>query len=242
MRETEGIVERVWRVAPDIQRLELRVEDSLRYLEAGQTLLAEGVSYLREQWLPIEVSPRTLIVERLMDSTYMPGHTVSLLGPIGNGFPWNAGLQKRLLLIAYDSYPTPLLMLAQKALSQNASVALVLLGKARDYPASALPSAIEVIPGHDAAQWPDQNSTLVWADQIFAVAGDAFANDHFSELFQMVKTLKMSVPAQFFYGVYLPPMPCGTGACMACMVRCKTTHKLACIDGSAFDLTEMFLV
>lgn len=238
MRETEAIVERVWRVASDIQRLELRVDESLKHLEAGQSLLAAGASYLREQWIPVEVSSNTLIVERQMDSTYRPGQTVSLLGPIGNGFAWTQGQQKRLLLIAYDIYPTALLMLASKALQQNAPVALVLLGKAREYPFAGLPPAIEVISGQDNASWSEQNETILWADQIFALAND----DYFGELFQVVKSLKMNIPVNYFYGVYNAPLPCGTGACMACMVRCKTTNKLICLDGAAFDLTEMFLV
>ncbi|MBZ0305523.1 MAG: hypothetical protein K8I82_05595, partial [Anaerolineae bacterium] len=30
--------------------------------------------------------------------------------------------------------------------------------------------------------------------------------------------------------------------CMACMIRGKTSNKLVCVDGPAFDLTEIFLV
>lgn len=240
MRETEAIIERVWRIAPDVQRLELRTDEALRHLEAGQSLLAAGSSYLREQWLPVEVGQNTLTVERPMTSTYAPGQTVSLLGPVGNKFPWNH--QKRLLLIAYDTYPTPLLMLAHKALRQNAAVAFILLGKARDYPVAGMPAAVEVIPGHDTAVWPDRDATLLWADQIFAVANDAFSQEHFSELFQMTKNLKMNLPMNTFYGVMTPLQPCGTGACMACMIRGKTSNKLVCVDGPAFDLTEIFLV
>lgn len=242
MRETEAIIERVWRVAPDIQRLELRVDDALRHLEAGQSLLATGASYLREQWLPVEVRQNSLIVERRMDSNYTPGQTTSLLGPIGNAFPWIAGQQKHLLLIAYDTYPTPLLLLADKALKQSASVALVLLSSAREYPFSALPTAIEVISGHDNAVWPERDETILWADQIFAVTKDVLSQEYLSELTQIVKALKMNLHINTFFGVINPIQPCGTGACMACMVRCKTTNKLSCMDGPAFDLTEILLV
>ncbi|NJL92319.1 MAG: hypothetical protein HC915_00680 [Anaerolineae bacterium] len=39
MRETEALVERVWRLAPRVQRMEVVIEPALEQIEPGQRLL-----------------------------------------------------------------------------------------------------------------------------------------------------------------------------------------------------------
>jgi len=242
MQASEAIIERVWRVAAGVQRLELAVEPSLAQIEPGQSLLVLGESYLREQWIPIESQGGQLVVERHAEAHYSPGQVVDAIGPIGKALPWVGGGGKHLLLIAQDTPPTPLLMLAQSAAAQTAEVALVLLGKARGYPFEGIPAAVELLSGNDNNAWDDQASTLQWADQIFAVADDAFWDDYFSSLVYLVKKTLGAVPANFLHGVFTLPLPCGVGACDACMVRCKTNNKLICKQGPSLDLSEVFLI
>lgn len=244
MRETEAIIERAWQVAPGVQRIELSVDQSLAQIAPGQSVLAmvshTWIPYLREKWIPVEAEPGLLVVERITDAHYAPGQIVSLIGPVGTPLPWISGGQ-HLLLIAQDTVPTSLLYLARKAVETASEVALVLLGEATHYPYAGIPPAVEVITGeHD---WPDQDETLRWADQVFAVVSEAFWQDYFSTLYHAARGVYGGkLPVNFFYGVFDMALPCGTGACMACMIRCKTNSKFLCSEGPALDLTEVMLV
>jgi hypothetical protein len=60
-------------------------------------------------------------------------------------------------------------------------------------------------------------------------------------LWQACRDARHAVPEGFLHGVFDLPLPCGIGACMACMVRGKRDHRLVCIDGAAFDLAQVKL-
>lgn len=246
MQQSEALIERIWQVSPEIQRVEVSVEPALAQIQPGQSLLAlpderSGV-YLREHWIPVDLQDGLLVVERESAFHYSPGQIVDVIGPVGSPLPWLGGGNKHLLLIAQDTAPTSVLLLAQNAVQRTAEVALVLQGSASEYPFTAIPAAVEVIKGDKHGNWQNRDSTLAWADQIFAVVNETFWQDHFSALFHLVKNIKGHVPVKFLYGVFDSPMPCGTGACNACMVRCKTQNKLVCTDGPALDLTEVMLL
>jgi NAD(P)H-flavin reductase len=246
MQETEAIIERVWQLSPHLQRLELTVEPSLAQLGPGQLILALPQTrhdpYLREQWIPVEAQAGVLVVERPTQNVYTPGQVVSLIGPIGAELPWLGGGNKRLLLIAQDTPPTPLLMLAEKAARQTSEVTLILLGSAADYPFAGIPAAVEVISSQEDFQWPNRDSILTWADQIFVLTDETFWHDHLGSFFHIVKRVRGHLPVNVVYGVFSNfPLPCGTGACGACLVRCKTAVKAVCTQGPAFDLTEVHL-
>jgi aerobic-type carbon monoxide dehydrogenase small subunit (CoxS/CutS family) len=52
-----------------------------------------------------------------------------------------------------------------------------------------------------------------------------------------VRRVRMNVPEGYAYGLFQPPMPCGVGACGACLVRSGGEDVAACVDGPAFDLS-----
>jgi hypothetical protein len=246
MRETEGVIERLWRLSAQIQRLEISVEPALAQLQPGQSLLAAGEGsqwdpYLREHWIPVEGQNGLLTIDRPLDQRYKPGQVVSLMGPVGLPLPWTGGGGKHLLLLAQDTWPTPLLMLAQRTIAQTAEAALVLMGTARDYPFAGIPPAVEVINAGDDGKWADQNATLQWADQIFAVLHPSFWRDQLYNQVHELKKARSKLAPDFFYVLANLPFPCGTGACMACMVRGKMSNKLACTQGPALDVTEVML-
>lgn len=244
--ESEAIIERIMQVGAGVQRLALAVHPALLHSQAGQILLARVGSawepYLREAWIPIGIQDGLLIVERHAVEHYSPGQTVSLIGPVGQALPWISGKDKHLLLIAYDAPPSHLLMLADEALAQGAEVALILIGRAQSYPYQGIPEAVEVINGLEDGTWPHLDETLAWADQVFAVADDAFWVDYYTALYNSIRNSLTLIPVNFLYGLFALPLPCGTGACMACMIRCKTSNKLACLQGLALDLTEVQLL
>ena len=246
MQESEAIIERVWQVGPGIQRLELAVEPGLAALQPGQSLLAQSQDrwepYLREHWIPVDNESGILKIEPNNNSHYAPGQIVSVIGPIGEPLPWISGGGKHLLLIAQDTPPTPLLFLAKTAIEHTAEVALVLLGSSTEYPYTGVPAAVEVITGEPDNTWPDDCVTLEWADQIFAAVGDSFWHDQFSSLFHKIEAVRGRIGVNSLHGVFTLPLPCGTGACGACMIRCKTTVKLTCTQGPALDLTEVQLL
>jgi hypothetical protein len=246
MQISDGIIERVWALSGDLQRLEVAVAAPLQQLQAGQSLLAlneaPSLDYLREAWIPVETQAGQIIVERPRSSIYHPGQAVSLLGPVGGEFPLLRGPGRRILLLAQDTSPLPLLFLAQSILRQSGEVALILAGRARAYPYAGIPSPVEVLMAHEDGSWPDERKVIEWADQIFAVADEAFWMEHYGHLLQKVKAIRTHIPPGFLYGVFSHlPLPCGVGACAACLIRFKNTARLACTQGPAFDLTEVWL-
>jgi hypothetical protein len=244
MRETQALIERVRRVGTQWQHLDLAVEQDLAQIQPGQTVLARlnrgREPYLREQWIPLGYNPDegVLVVERPLVEFHEPGDEVSLIGPVGVSYEVNP-VTSRLLLVALDYPPTRLLALMLKAIADGLSVMLVLTGSARDYPLSELPAAVEVIHSDNPNTWPDQERTISWADQVFAVTSPTYAELNYNQLWQDALRIRRALPQAFLHGIYTLPLPCGTGACLACLVRRKGADHLACIQGPAFNLAEM---
>jgi dihydroorotate dehydrogenase electron transfer subunit len=239
MKDAAVIIERIRRAAPTVQRVEVAVEMPHKTVQPGQFFLARVTEsldpYLREPWTPIRKKGAILTFERPVSVTYQPGQVISLLGPLGKPFALRDAV-RTLLLIAFDSAPISLLMLAEEALERRVSVTLLLMGAARGYPLEALPPEIEVVRGDEKGQIaPDY---LRWADQVVTVAPDA---SRYPQLFEAAQRAKIELPPNYLCGVHQLAMPCGVGACGACAVRCKGGERLACIDGPVFDLTEVSL-
>lgn len=245
MRESQAIIERVRRVGSGWQQLMLAVEDTaLEHIKPGQTLLVKASKaldpYLRENWIPIgfDAEQRTLQVEIPLKTAYTPGEAVSIIGPVGSAFPVRAGI-RHLLLIAQEDAPTRLLFLMASALRSGISVTLVLAGTTQNYPINTLPPQVEVIQSSDVLTWPSQQQTFIWADQVFIVTRSVFWEKYYLPIFYAANKSRPALPAGFLHGVFDLPLPCGTGACMACMVRCLNGDRLVCSDGPAFDLASI---
>lgn len=247
MNESEAIIERVWQVDRGIQRIDLTVDASLQNIGAGQFLLAMPQQlrnhYLRDLWIPVKQEDGIVTVERTTREHHSPGQLVSLIGPIGEPYPWLSGGNRHLLLIAKDTPPTPLLMLASEAIRHAAEVAMILLGSALEYSFAGIPAAVEVINGEEDRSWSDDPQIFTWADQVFVAADRIMWLETFSSLFHLIREARAgAIPVNFLYGVPMMPLPCGTGACDACMVRCKNTMKHLCVQGPALDLAEVQLL
>jgi hypothetical protein len=246
MKETQAIIERVTRLNEHYQRLHLAVDDTLNDLKPGQTVLARPLPerwdpYLREHWWPVEASPNMLVVERPGQVRYEPGQVVSLLGIVGQPYRYKRTL-RNVLLIAYDASPTPLIMSIGMLLSSKISVTLVLSGLSTDYPAAHLPKEVEIIRADDSLQWPNRVMTVGWADQVFVVVAQDDEFNRFGNVFRMFRDLRAEVPKNYLFGVFQPALPCGTGACQACMIPLHQQENiLICSDGPALDLTTVAL-
>ncbi len=251
MKDTQAYIERIRRVSRDFQRLELAVDKSLSSMLAGQAVLARRIEkdyeiqhwnpYLRELWFPVEIlNSNIIVVEVPAAISYQPGQLLSLMGPIGKAFKFRRKL-RNILLVAYDSAPTSLLMMLPALLANDASVTMVMMGSARQYDSSHLPEEIEIVQAEDDLSWQDMVMTLGWADQVFVAVGPGKELRNFADVLRLARQRRNDVPANFIFGVFQRQLPCAVGACFACMLRSKDGSKLQCVDGPAFDLTALFL-
>lgn len=249
MKETDAIIERVKRINTQFQHLELAVDESLHRIKPGQSLLvrvdkAIWHPYLRQHWWPVNVTEhKNLVVARPRDETYEPGQVISVMGLVGQPFRFRRTL-RNVLLIAYETPPTPLLMMIPWLLGNKVSVTLVLLGSARQYETQHLPPEVEIIRGDsedDPLGWANQVMTVGWADQVFVTVSRDNESDHFQQILDRFHELRADVPQNYLFGIFQPALPCGAGACYACVVRTRKGEPLSCTDGPAFDLTQAIL-
>ncbi len=256
MRETQAIIERVRRVAPGFQRIDLSVDAALAQLEPGQSVFAAPFErttwepYLRALWIPVDVLPGRVVVEVLAGheggeggsdaGMCNPGDVVSLLSPVGRPIPLR-GRVFHVLLIADDMLPTPFVYLARKLIGGGVEVTLVVGGRAEAYPLDLLPPEIEIIRSETEWKWPDQVDMLNWADQVLALAPAQTQIETYRRLYETINQLRhQAIPDQYVCGLFSPRLACGAGACLACMIPSKKQF-LACTDGPAIDLKRLEL-
>ena len=251
MKESQAYIERITRVNREYQRLDLAVDKSLSSLRAGQALLARRMDkdyeaeqwhpYLRELWFPVEIlASNMLVVEQPARAHFTPGQLLSIIGPVGQPFRFRQKL-RNILLIAYDSTPAALMMMLAPLLERQVSITLVLMGTARQYETSHLPGEIEIIQAEDDLSWSDMVMTLGWADQVFAAVGPGDELARLGDVLRVLRERRNDLPANYAFGVLQRQLPCGVGACHACMLNLRGAQKLQCVDGPAFDLTTLRL-
>jgi len=245
MQQAQAIIERVKRVSPTIQRIDVALDRSQQQFDPGQFFLARLTEsldpYLREPWIPVWHEGHTITIERNTVQDFMPGQIVNLLGPLGKPIPMREGV-RTLLLVAFESTPAALLLLAQNMLASGGSVALALLGRAVYYPLDVLPSEVEVYRGDSEGNWLEREEAVRWADQVVAVAPPPYDMPFYARLLQSIRDIRIDIPAGYAFGLVQPPMPCGVGACQACVVRCGSEELPACVNGPAFDLLSLTAV
>lgn len=252
MNESRARIERIRRINKRSMYLEIAVEDKqIKQIKPGEALLVRFVEedtlietwspYLREQWWVAGVTAEgLLLIERPFSHHYRPQQVLSVLAPLGQAYRFRKTL-RNVLLIAYDSLPIPLTIMLSQLLHNRISVTLVLLGSARDYETTHLSPEIEVIRGEETFAWQEQVMTLGWADMIFAVVSQDDELAHFAEIFRVLKEKRNEIPPHYVFGVFQQALPCGVGACGACLVRVKNELMPICTAGPAFDLTEVKL-
>ena len=251
MKETQAYIERIKRVNRGHQRLELAVDQSLASMRAGQAMLVRQVDkdydaenwdpYLRELWFPVEVQASNIVVvERPARAHYLPGQLLSIIGPVGQPFRFRQKL-RNILLLVYNTTPAALLLMLPPLLAQQVSITMVLMGSARQYESNHLPEELEVIRAENNLSWPDMVMTLGWADQVFALVGQGDERESFGELLRLMQERHSAIPANYVFAVMQRDLPCGVGACHACVLNLRGGFKLQCVDGPAFDLIDLRL-
>ncbi len=248
MRETEALIARITEINEKVQHIELSVDDSLQRMKPGQSFLARLASerwdpYLRDRWWAVNVRKGQIIVERPQSEVYDVGQIISLVGLVGQPFRFRRTL-RNVLLVAYDTSPTPLLMTIPWLLGNKIGVTLVLLGTGSDYDTTHLPPEVEIVHGldeTDALVWDNQVMSMGWADQIFVVVNEFDELKHFRQVLDKFRDLRAEIPKNYLFGVFRPVLPCGAGACQACLLTTRNGTATTCIEGPAFDLTQIVL-
>ncbi len=258
MKDTQAIIERVRRVNPDVQHLELAVDEALTRIKPGQSLLVRVAPfsahfteehwdpYLREQWYPVNMVNNKLVIERPTGTRYEPGQIVNAMGLIGQPIRFRK-TARTVLLLAYNTPPTALLMTIPWLLGNKIAVTLVLLGNAVDYGTQHLPPEVEVIRGSAGTEeqtliWPNQVLTAGWADQVLVVVSKDDERLRFKRVMDLFENMRREVPKNYLFGVFQPTLACGIGACWCCALKMQGMEdKLVCTEGPAFDLTMMDL-
>jgi NAD(P)H-flavin reductase len=244
MKQSEAIIERVRRINPAYQHLELAVDDTLSRIKPGQSLLVktgrDWHPYLRVQWHPVTIAGAKLVIERPAGEHYDVGQVVDVLGLVGQPIRFRRNL-RNVLLVAYDTPPTPLLMTIPWLMGNKVSVTLVLLGTARQYDTAHLNPEVEVIKGDDDLNWQNQVMTVGWADQVLAVVHTDDELGRFKKLVARFEERRAIIPQNYLFGIFNGDLPCGVGACHACMLQTRQSWSLVCTDGPAFDLTQITL-
>ncbi|RMG71954.1 MAG: hypothetical protein D6711_14135 [Chloroflexi bacterium] len=244
MNVSEAIIERIRQINAGYQHLELAVDEPLQKIKPGQTLLVRQTEswhpYLREHWWTVGVREKRLIVERPLDEHYTPSQVINVLGIVGQPYRFRRSL-RNVMLIAHDTAPTPLMMNIPWLLGNNISVTLVLTGEGTRYPTTHLDERVEIIHGEPDFTWQDQVMTIGWADQIFVVVNPYDEISHFKEIVERITDLRTIIPKNYLFGVFRPEFACGAGACNACMIRTQQGTSLVCMEGPAYDLTQLIL-
>ena len=244
MRQTKALIQRIRHINTQIQHVELGIEEDLSDIKPGQSLLIRQDEawhpYLREHWWPVLIGSQKLIVERPAGLKYEPGNFINVLGPVGTFFRFRRNL-RHMLLLAYDTLPTPLLSMIPMLIANQTSITLVLLGTASGYKTEHLPAQVEVLHGTGDLEWDNRVMTVGLADQVFAVVRPDDEILRFSKIWHMLGDLRAEIPSNYLFGMFQPVQPCGAGACHACMVRLTQGTALSCTDGPTFDLTQVKL-
>jgi hypothetical protein len=199
----------------------------------GQYLSAwaqdQPAASLAETLYPAQYFPDGLRTAAPVPTSWAPGMTLQMRGPLGHGFrffnPAHSGIEnrpRRLALAALGDTSERLLPLAELALEAGSGVALF-----TDCPFPALPAVVEVYPLSDV------QTALAWADALaLDVPLDAF--EQIPARLGLQPGGRFPCPTQALVTV---KMPCaGLGECGVCAVQTSTGWLRLCESGPVLDL------
>lgn len=177
-----------------------------------------------------------------------PGMTLDLFGPLGT--PFTLGNRTRnLLLIGAGAGLGALLLLAHEAIARQIAVMLLVAAPTHDAlpPPFLLPPDVEyqgTAAGEAALFSPTETdtppqlmtpATIAWADQICATLPEQLV----PPLVDMVQSARLRWQRGFAHVALTGAMPCGTGACLACLIETRKGLRTRCKDGPVFDLRDL---
>lgn len=252
MKEFETYIDSIKQINSSTQHIEVIVPPELLSLLPGQSVLAREAlkryeinrwePYLRERWWPMMMkSDNRLVFERPIERRYRPQEIYSLLSPIGQPLRFRRR-REMILLLAYDTVPSPLLyMLCWLKREDHTQISLLLAGSAQKYDTRHLPEEVEVIPVNDDLRWEQDIWTVGQATQIFVVVNQGDENLRMARVKKRIMAMRTEMPDNFLIGLFQSLIPCGIGACDACLLRVDGKYQHACTSGPGFDLMQVKL-
>ncbi len=176
------------------------------------------------------------------------GDSVDLLGPAGQGF--GAGLHNRALLLVADVARAPLLFpLMHGALDSGARVTLLLRAATNatsaPFPPATilqnLPHAVEARAEPAPAFAAALAELSPWADHVAIALADTDP-DVYAGVARAIRANRIRVDAGFAEVMWPGAIPCGNGACLACLAPLAGGgFTRSCLHGPVFDLLRLAL-
>jgi dihydroorotate dehydrogenase electron transfer subunit len=241
------------------RRIRLEAPALASGLSAGRFVLADLGDYLRSPLFPAQLDPASfdVLVEPDHLAAFLQlGARCNLIGPLGRGYrvPDEAG---HLLLVADVPHLPVLLPLTRRNAGSldrpGISITLLLSAiSAKDlYPIHLLPPSLEVqiatrdgTIGHLGSVLDLLPDMVRWADCI-CVATDPEVIPSVADVVRRARTDHRLLPMhaagydRFAQALVVPPMVCGVGACLGCVVQTTRAPELACTQGPVFDLLAL---
>jgi dihydroorotate dehydrogenase electron transfer subunit len=165
------------------------------------------------------------------------GETLDCFGPLGTPFELD-GRTRNLLLLGNGPGLAALVFVARTMLARGGEVVLVTIGTGEALPPFLLPPEVEyhslALLRHPPESDPgyDLVASVRWADELRAALPYATV----VELEKIVRAGRLRWQRGFAEVLLAEPFPCGTGACLACIVETREGLRTACKDGPVFDL------
>jgi hypothetical protein len=204
--------------------------------ESGQYLLAHDGSNspLAAPVFNDGSVPGGFLLAPPIPSTWQPGTTLSLRGPLGRGFSLPASA-RRVALVSLSETSARLKPLLVVAMEQGAALVLV-----SDLDLPDLPPEVEIQPISalaEVAQWADYLAIDIARESLPGLRQMLGLGRQARVTFARPGLAGRAGEAQV---LVVTPMPCGRLAeCGVCAVTTRRDWKLACKDGPVFDLDEL---
>lgn len=193
--------------------------------------------------------------------------SLDVFGPLGKPFSVDRRT-RNLLLVGAGPGLGALLLLAHQAIQRGAAVVLLAAANEADLlpPPFLLPTAVEYQssaegdaalftlletktqadeatqasadqPGRVTTSPPHlvTSSLISWADQLYATLPETLI----PALAASVRAARLRWPRDFAQVLLTGDMPCGSGACLACLVETRNGLRTRCKDGPVFDLRDV---
>lgn len=217
-------------------------------------MLADLGGPLREVLFPAALTVdgfTAMVPPRHPATQLLPGATVNMLGPLGQGFRLDG--TTRLLLVAEAALLPPLLPLLEAA----SAVALVVEAPTRAQLPSPdrFPPTTELLlvtrdgssgylgplesqdpaPANLQRVLPHLLELIAWAERVCF----ACVNERYPALAAIVRAARLHPAPDFAQALVQTAMPCGVGACEICRIPTRFGEKHACTDGPVFDILTL---
>ncbi|MDY6912273.1 MAG: dihydroorotate dehydrogenase electron transfer subunit [Chloroflexota bacterium] len=165
------------------------------------------------------------------------GESLSILGPLGNGFRIDQD-SRNLLLVAGGIGIAPLVFLAEKAVAEGFFVRLMHGTATASQYSPVMMEGVEYIRITEDGSTGEKGlvtdflpAFALSADQVFACGP--------VPMYRALSALEAQLRGKSVQILMEQVMGCGVGACMGCTVATGQGMKMVCRDGPAFDLREI---